>query len=100
MAQVTRNPDDTFLVTLTTREQKTLQRWSNDPGTGPPIAPRSKAAQLEAVITAASGDNTSMCMAVHSHFGFRMLVPTYFQNVSICDCSSALVVEMCPLLVE
>ena len=56
MAQVTRNPDDTFLVTLTTREQKTLQRWSNDPGTGPPIAPRSKAAQLEAVITAALQD--------------------------------------------
>lgn len=56
--------------------------------------------RYEAVNAAAFGESTSICIDVHSHLGFRMLLPTYFQNVSICDWSSARVVDTCPLAVE
>lgn len=43
MSQVVKNPDDTFTVTFTVGEQKTLKRWSEDHS-------RTKAGQLEDVI--------------------------------------------------
>lgn len=48
MAQVTKNPDDTFVVTLTTREQKTLDRWRAEPPA--PGGPRTKAKQMELMV--------------------------------------------------
>lgn len=43
MSQVIKNADDTFTVTFTAREQKTLKRWGDE-------NTRTKAAQLENVI--------------------------------------------------
>jgi len=49
MAQVIKNADDTFAVTLTAKEQKTLKRWSDIVRDGSGV---SKAKQLELVVTA------------------------------------------------
>lgn len=48
MATVTKNQDDTYTVTLTAKEQKTLKRWSEEPMPG--SESRTKAAQLERLI--------------------------------------------------
>jgi len=61
MAQVIKNADDTFVVTLTAKEQKTLQRWSNEPRTGGPV---SKAKQLEMVIDSDLAQKASEYLAI------------------------------------
>lgn len=48
MAQVIKNPDDTFVVTLTAKEHKTLDRWRLEPTI--PGGPRPKARQLELAV--------------------------------------------------
>lgn len=43
MSAVAKNPDDTFSVTLSNKEMRTLERWATDQG-------RTKAKQLEQVL--------------------------------------------------
>ena len=52
------------------------------------------------VITAASRESTSTCIAVHSHLGFCMLLPTNFQKVLICSSSRGRVIVIAPPLAE
>jgi hypothetical protein len=46
MAQVTKQPDDTYVVTLTAGEQQALKRWAADQ-----LPQRTKAQQLEFELT-------------------------------------------------
>jgi hypothetical protein len=52
MSQVTRNPDDTYVVTLTAVEQRVLKRYGDEQA-----PPRAKAASLAFLIT---GDLASL----------------------------------------
>jgi hypothetical protein len=46
MSTVVKNPDDTYVVTLTAIEQQVLKRWGNEQ-----VPQRTKPAQLEFLIT-------------------------------------------------
>lgn len=64
MAQVTRNPDDTYTVTLTPLEQQALKRWGNEQ-----VPQRTKPQQLEFSLT---GDLASKANDYRAQDGPRL----------------------------